>query len=272
MCSKKFTSKIKGKKIKKVKKPRQSPIVSIKPASTKRPSRDEPKQTIFTSVPIEKPLYENPVSDNLMSLSIGFMENKFESEYLSNISESYDQLPPIFDQNDPEQITDQHFDDKVIGINDQDLPQSQFGDIKCPYSSDLMEDEGMEPIFHKQYQKVECLDSPKMSNSSSKKCESLFKWRGYEDPFPADKEPAERTDMLSKMKSFCTVPNKLSSKFKLIPLINEQKPGEKLLLLSHETDLPLPSPYGDLHGNNSSTRKSRRNSRKNSSVENLNLA
>lgn len=273
MCSKKFAGKKKIKKIEKQKKKRKIPSVPIKsPPKTNNQKNKSKPLVLLTSAAFEKPVSEIE-NDPLISLNIVLYDNHFEHESFSNISDWDNQHLPLFKKPEPNFTNNDNQCDDGLCINEPDGQHSQYIDFNFPLSSDLMEDEGMEPIFHKQYQKVECLDSPKMSNSSSKKGNSLFKWKLYDDPFLPNEQFTNdnKPDMFTKMKNFCNVPTKLQSRFKLIPAINEEKPGEKILVLSNDVDLSLYSQTPEVFVKKSSSRRSRKNSRKNSSVENLTL-
>ena len=102
-----------------------------------------------------------------------FTPTCFNFESLSNISQSEQEIMNKI-------IIKSKKDLKVKEISELDFinffqPKSEniYTDHKFPFKSDVMDDEGMELIFHKKYQKVKNLDSPKMSTSSTQKVNIL---------------------------------------------------------------------------------------------------
>ena len=141
-----------------------------------------------------------------------------------------------------------------------------------PFSSDVMEDEGMEPIFHKQYQKVRCLDSPNMSISSTKKPADLPMIRFQEDQFQNNDGHSGDPSMFCKMQQLCNSSVKSGAKFQLVSPFNQDGTNELILQIPSDLEKSLTSHTANQIFNKSSSRKSRKNSRKNSSLENFNVS
>jgi len=138
-------------------------------------------------------------------------------------------------------------------------------DLNFPFTSDVMEDEGMELIFHKQYQRVQKLDSPQMSISSTQQKNGLPLIRFQNDlKFEFEPFAAENPGMFGKMQQLCRENVAKKIKFGLIPTF--RKDGEK----SFEGSLVFEAEQNSKR--KSSSRKSKKTSRKNSSLENFNLA
>ena len=74
---------------------------------------------------------------------------------------------PKIQQNENPKYSPVDFGGQVCTENENTIHQSLNTDNQFACSSDAVEDEGMQQIFHRHYQKVECLDSPKMSSLAS---------------------------------------------------------------------------------------------------------
>lgn len=152
-------------------------------------------------------------------------------------------------------------------LNDPEVPGSQT-DLNFPFSSDVMEDEGMEPIFHKQYQKVRCLDSPKMSISSTKTPVQVPLLRFQEDQIPFNDVHPGDPSMFTKMQQLCNSSVKSGTKFQLICPFGQDDTCELILQVPSDLEKSMATNTASFLFNKSSSRKSRKNSRKNSSLEN----
>lgn len=257
----------KPKRIEKTRKGRKISACETKIVKKKVLKEELKQPLVFPKIALEKPFEKQEI----MSFD-NRSEKEFELEELMNKSHSEIQKCDAFNKTEEELNLNDFALNSFHFTAELENQQSQITDVNFPYTSDIMEDEGMEPIFHKQYQKVQCLDSPKMSISSSKKGNSLLHFKYFEDPPEGlNQLQPENTEMFSKMQNFCNKPTKMQSKFKLIAAENQLNNGEKMLVLANQCDLSINSQINVQPYKKSSSRKSRRNSRKNSSVENFNI-
>lgn len=148
----------------------------------------------------------------------------------------------------------------------QDPQSSQFTENRFPFTSDINEEEGMEPVFHQEYRKVSRLDSPKMSIASSQRNRSFRSFFFREE----GERPDDRSDMLSKMQKLCAPSQKGSLPLKLLPMTAEDSEAKGTWVFwGEDIDRSQQSHDPDHRFGKGVARKSRKNSRKNSSVENL---
>lgn len=146
----------------------------------------------------------------------------------------------------------------------QDRQPSQLTENRYLFTSDINEEEGMEPIFHQEFRKVSRLDSPKMSISSSIRGRSVRGFFFHEDE-PKRKEP---NDLFTKMQKLCAPQPKGNLPFRLLPMGGDGL-GGKGLLWNEDEGKSQQSQDADFRFLKVPGRRSRKNSRKNSSVENL---
>jgi hypothetical protein len=146
----------------------------------------------------------------------------------------------------------------------QDRQLSHQTENRYLFTSDINEEEGMEPIFHQEFRKVSRLDSPKMSISSSIRGRSVRGFFFHEDE-PKRKEP---NDLFTKMQKLCAPQPKGNLPFRLLPLAGDAF-GGKGLLWNEDEGKSQQSQDVDFRFTKVPGRRSRKNSRKNSSVENL---
>lgn len=186
-----------------------------------------------------------------------FTPTSFNFESVSNCSQSEQEIVNKI-------IIKEKEDLKVTEISELDFidffqPKSEsvHTDLNFPFTSDVMDDEGMELIFHKKYQKVQKLDSPQMSLSSTQKVNILPLFR-FQDDHKFGFEPfrQDNSEMFSKMQLFCR-DSVVKKSFRLLPTFRKE--------VGHDFGIKQETK------NKSSSRKSKKTSRKNSNNENFNL-
>ena len=260
MVSKKFPS---SKKIKK--NTRRTKVPTFEPVLTKKVKKRVLKKTETGSLVLAENHGYN-FSDIIKN-----QKEAFEFEFGSNISQSdLDNKHARTSVINKDQIPYQSTVTLSWHLHDPEVPDSQT-DLNFPFSSDVMEDEGMEPIFHKQYQKVRCLDSPKMSISFTKTPVQVPLLRFQEDQLPFNNVHAGDSLMFTKMQQLCNSSVKSGTNFQLICPLGQDATSELILQVPSDLEKSMASNTASFLFNKSSSRKSRKNSRKNSSLENLKM-